>query len=56
MDIFWQQITVFAAICLAVVYLVVYYIRRKHRKAGCANCLALRVLQDRQKNKTKRAP
>ncbi len=53
MDIIWQQIMVFAAVCLAVVYLVVYYIRRKRRKASCADCLTLRVLQDRQKTKAK---
>lgn len=53
MAVFWQQIMVFAAVCLAVVYLVVYYVRRKRRKAGCANCPTLKVLQDQQKVKAK---
>jgi len=53
MDLFWQQIIVFAAVFLAVVYLVVHYVRRKRRKAGCANCPTLKVLQDRQKTKAK---
>jgi hypothetical protein len=48
MDIFWQQIMVFAAVCLAVVYLVVFYIRRKRRRAGCADCLTLKEFQNQR--------
>jgi len=38
MGIFWQQIIVIAAVCLAVVYLVVNYVRRKRSRVCCQNC------------------
>ncbi len=53
METLWQQIMVLVAVCLAVVYLVVYYIRRQRRKADCASCPSLRVLQNQPKVKTK---
>jgi len=53
MAVFWQQIMVFAAVCLAMVYLVVYYVRRRRRKAGCASCPTLKVLQSQAEIKTK---
>ena len=53
MAVFWQQIIVFAVVCLAVVYMVVYYICRKRRRASCADCPTLKMLQDQQKVKAK---
>jgi len=53
MDILWQQVLVLASVCLAVVYLVVHYVRRKRRKTGCDNCPTLKVLQSQPKIKTK---
>jgi len=51
MAIFWQQIIVIASVCLAVAYLVFHYVRRKRRKADCANCPTLKALQDRRRVK-----
>jgi hypothetical protein len=53
MGIFWQQIIVFAAVCLAVGYLVVYYIRRKRNKATCTNCPNLKVFQNQHQLKAR---
>ena len=38
MSIFWQQIIIYAVLCLAVSYLIFYFIRRRKLKKNCDNC------------------
>jgi len=49
MDIFWQHVLVVVAVGLAVTYLVIRYVRRRRRQAGCAACPATRNLGKRQR-------
>ncbi|MFH1373487.1 MAG: hypothetical protein ABII79_06825 [bacterium] len=49
MDIFWQQVLVGVAVGLAVTYLIIRYVRRRRRQAGCASCPVMRDLDERQR-------
>jgi len=53
MDVFWENIMVLVAVCLAITYLALRSVRRKRRRSGCANCPTLKVLQDQRQAKTK---
>lgn len=53
MSTLWQHLLVLGIIGAAIVYLVIYYIRRRKNKSACASCPSLRVLQDNRRVKTK---
>lgn len=46
MSIFWQQLLIGVAIALSVLYLVIYYVRRRKRKSACSACPTLKTLKD----------
>ncbi|MBD3404017.1 FeoB-associated Cys-rich membrane protein [candidate division GN15 bacterium] len=40
MDMFWQQVIIYAALAIAVGYLVFHYIRRRKKRCACGGCKA----------------
>ena len=50
MSLLLQQLVVLAALVLAVVYIVIYFIRKRKLKADCKSCPAIRELLDKNRS------